>query len=73
MLFVHILYIYRVFGMYGPTRPEQVERTKLNRKVLYYFTMLAMINEILTFKDSRIHAFARLTIAEGTAHRAHGA
>ena len=25
------------------------------------------------FKDSRIHASARLTIVEGTAHRAHGA
>jgi len=35
--------------------------------------MLATVNKILTFKDSRIRAFTRLIIAEGTAYRAHGA
>ena len=50
-----------------PTRPEQVERTKLSRKVLYYFAMLAIINEILTFKDSRIRVSARSIIVEGMA------
>ena len=52
-----------------PTRPEQVEWTKLSKKILYHFVMLAIINEILTFKDSRIRASARLTIVKGTAHR----
>ena len=36
--------------LYGFTRPEQVERTKLSRKVLYYFAMFAIINEILRLK-----------------------
>ena len=35
--------------LYGPTRPEQIERIKLSRKVLYYFAMLTIINEILMF------------------------
>ena len=35
--------------------------------------MLAIINEILTIKDSRIRASVRPTIAESTTHRAHGA
>ena len=64
--------MYKVARLYGPTRSEQVERTKLNRKDLYYFAILAIINVILTFKDSLIRASARLTIAEGMAHRAHG-
>jgi len=34
--------------------------------------MLAIINEILTFKDRQIRASARLTIAKGTVHRAYG-
>ena len=33
-IYTHI-YIYRVSLIYGPIRPEQVERTKLSRKVLY--------------------------------------
>ena len=31
------VYMYRVAPTYGPTRLEQVERTKLSRKVLYLF------------------------------------
>ena len=57
-----------------PTCPKQVERTKLSRKVFYYFTMFAIIKiEILTFKDSRIRASARPTIAEDMAHSVYGA
>jgi len=47
---------YRVASIYGLIRPEQIKRTKLSRKVLYHFIMLAIINEILTFKNSRIRA-----------------
>jgi len=34
--------------------------------------MLAVINEILTFKDNRIHTSIRSTIVESMAHRAYG-
>ena len=40
---------------------EQVEHSKLNRKFLYYFTIFAIIIEILIKKDWRMCArFARL-------------
>jgi len=42
------------------TRLEQIERTKLSRKVLYHFAMFTIVNEILTFKHSRIRASVRL-------------
>jgi len=55
----------------GPIRTEQVERTKFSRKILYHFAILAIVNGILMFKDSRIRAFARPTIAESGPSIAH--
>jgi len=45
------------------TRPEQIERTKLSRKVLYHFAIF-VINEILMFKDSRIRMSARPVLSK---------
>jgi len=38
------MYIYRMSWIYGPTRLKQIERTKLNKKVLCHFAMLTIIN-----------------------------
>jgi len=38
ILIYYMYTLYKVFLNYGIT-PEQVERTKLNRKVLYYFAI----------------------------------
>ncbi|KYN29407.1 ATP-binding cassette sub-family G member 4, partial [Trachymyrmex cornetzi] len=54
----------RVSGNYRQMFHAWVEQTILSRKVLYYFAVSAIVNEILTFKDSRIRASARPTIAE---------
>ena len=43
--------IYRVLLKYDIIYPEQVERTKLNRKVLYHFAIFAKVNEILITKN----------------------
>jgi len=43
----------------------------MSRKVLYHFAMLAIINEILTFKDSRIRVCPTYYLLK--VHRAHGA
>jgi len=47
----------------------------MSRKVLYHFAMLAIINEILTFKDSRIRVRPTylLNYYLLKVHRAHGA
>ena len=58
-------------GCHEYTAPLVPSRwTKLSRKVLYHFVMLATINEILTFKNSRICPSPRPIIAESMAHRA---
>jgi len=54
---MHIIYMYRVTPTYGPTYLEQIERIKLNRKVLYFAILAIEINEILMFKNSLICAF----------------
>ncbi|KAG5322659.1 CL16A protein, partial [Pseudoatta argentina] len=41
-------------------------------KVFYHFVMLAIINDILTFKDNRICTSSRPIIAESMAHRVRG-
>jgi len=47
---------------YGITHPQQIERTKQNRKVFYHFAVCTIVNEILIFKNSLIRAFARLLL-----------
>jgi len=55
---------YRVSGNNRQIFHEQVERTKLSRKVLYYFVNFPIVNEILILKDSRIRALAWPTTAK---------
>ena len=60
-------------GCHEYTTPLVPSRwTKLSRKVLYHFVMLATINEILTSKISRICTSSRPIISKSTAHRARG-
>ena len=40
-----------MFRKFLPIAFVQIERTKLSRKVLYHFAMLAIVNEILIVKD----------------------
>ena len=39
------------YAFIGISNPEQVEWTKLSRKVLYHFAIFTMINEILIIKN----------------------
>jgi len=40
-----------MFRKFLPIAFVQIERTKLSRKILYHFAMLAIVNEILIVKD----------------------
>jgi len=46
--------VYRVSGNNRQIFHGQIERIKLNRKVLYHFVSLPKVNEILILKDSQI-------------------
>jgi len=61
------IYIHRMSGNNRQIFHGQVERTKLNQKVLYHFVEINFLNKvkgILILKDNRIRASVRSTIAK---------
>ena len=50
LYYFSIMLLYRMSLKFDITHPEQVERIKLSRKVLYHFAIFAMVNEILITK-----------------------
>jgi len=67
-IYIYILYIYILYILYILSDNSSdgirghVERTKMRRKVLYYFTIFAIVNEILVSKNYRIRMSTRPTI-----------
>lgn len=54
--FVYAMYIYRVSGNNCVTSHMQVKRVKLSRKIIYRFSIFAIINEKLTKIDWSMRA-----------------